>query len=279
MKGQDRFKRLYILGSKQIKMTLLGLRPDALKGRYCGPRVLMNSIPKSGTNLLESALGVFPMLRRAGGRTLMAWGSVDAMALKKVADIKKGQFAAAHLPAFPEVISLVEREGIKSLCMIRDPRDVVVSHFKYVNSIDLTHILHRHYASLPDDDARLLCSIRGVPGMHASTRDVLVNYEGWLTHPGTLIVRFEDLIGGAGGGDDSAQMSVMRKIAGHLGIRVTEDELKEICSNTYSTKGPTFRSGKTGGWRKYFKDEHKKAFKELAADLLIVYGYEKDADW
>lgn len=279
MKGQGRFSRLYILGSKQMRMALLGLRPDALKGRYCGPRVLMNSIPKSGTNLLESALVVFPMLRRAGGRTLMGWGSLDAKALKKVAAIKKGQFIAAHLPAFPELVSLVEREGIKSLCMIRDPRDLVVSHFKYVTSIDLTHVAHDYFASLPDDDARLLCSIRGVPALHASIRDVLANYEGWLTHPGTLIVRFEELIGGSGGGDDSAQMTVMRRIAEHLGIRVTEDELKGICSRTYSTKGPTFRSGKTGGWRKYFKDEHKRAFKELAADLLIVYGYEKDADW
>jgi sulfotransferase 6B1 len=41
------------------------------------------------------------------------------------------------------------------------------------------------------------------------------------------------------------------------------------------TKSPTFRSGKTGEWKKHFTDEHKKIFKEVAGDLLLL-GYEKD---
>ena len=41
----------------------------------------------------------------------------------------------------------------------------------------------------------------------------------------------------------------------------------------------TFRSGKTGEWKKYFKDEHKKIFKDIAEDLLIRLGYERDLNW
>ncbi len=44
-------------------------------------------------------------------------------------------------------------------------------------------------------------------------------------------------------------------------------------------KSPTFRSGKTGEWKKYFTDEHKKIFKEVAGDLLVKLGYEKDNAW
>jgi len=44
-------------------------------------------------------------------------------------------------------------------------------------------------------------------------------------------------------------------------------------------KSPTFRSGKTGEWRKRFTDEHKKIFKDVAGDLLIRLGYEKDDKW
>ena len=44
-------------------------------------------------------------------------------------------------------------------------------------------------------------------------------------------------------------------------------------------KSHTFRSGRTDGWRQYFTDAHKKLFKDVAGDLLVRLGYEKDNDW
>jgi len=44
-------------------------------------------------------------------------------------------------------------------------------------------------------------------------------------------------------------------------------------------KSHTFRSGKTGGWKQHFTDKHKKLFKEVAGDLLVRLGYEKNNDW
>ena len=44
-------------------------------------------------------------------------------------------------------------------------------------------------------------------------------------------------------------------------------------------KSHTFRSGKTGGWREYFSDEHKLLFKDVAGDLLVRLGYETNNDW
>ena len=44
-------------------------------------------------------------------------------------------------------------------------------------------------------------------------------------------------------------------------------------------KSHTFRSGKTGGWREFFTEEHKKLFKDVAGDLLVRLGYEKNNDW
>jgi hypothetical protein len=41
----------------------------------------------------------------------------------------------------------------------------------------------------------------------------------------------------------------------------------------------TFRSGKAGGWREHFTDEHKRLFKDVAGDLLVRLGYEKNNDW
>ena len=42
---------------------------------------------------------------------------------------------------------------------------------------------------------------------------------------------------------------------------------------------PTYRSGKVGGWREVFSEDHKLRFKETAGDILIKLGYEKDQNW
>jgi hypothetical protein len=41
----------------------------------------------------------------------------------------------------------------------------------------------------------------------------------------------------------------------------------------------TFRSGKAGGWREHFTDDHKQLFKDVAGDLLVRLGYEMNNDW
>ena len=37
--------------------------------------------------------------------------------------------------------------------------------------------------------------------------------------------------------------------------------------------------GKKGGWKNFFQEEHKQAFKKIAGDLLIELGYETDLNW
>jgi hypothetical protein len=55
--------------------------------------------------------------------------------------------------------------------------------------------------------------------------------------------------------------------------------LESLEASINPSKSPTFRSGKTGEWKKYFTDEHKKIFKEVAGDLLIKLGFETDQNW
>jgi hypothetical protein len=44
-------------------------------------------------------------------------------------------------------------------------------------------------------------------------------------------------------------------------------------------KSHTFRSGKTGGWKEHFTEEHKRLFKDVTGDLLVRLGYEESDDW
>jgi hypothetical protein len=45
------------------------------------------------------------------------------------------------------------------------------------------------------------------------------------------------------------------------------------------SRSPTFRRGQIGGWREEFTAEHKALFKEVAGDILIELGYERDHRW
>lgn len=47
--------------------------------------------------------------------------------------------------------------------MIRDPRDVIVSQWKYVTQIDLVHKEGKALRAAADTD-KLLCMIEGIPG-------------------------------------------------------------------------------------------------------------------
>ena len=91
-----------------------------------------------------------------------------------------------------------------------------------------------------------------------------------------LTLHFEDLI--------HARAATLTRIADHLLVRAPiptsrEKIIDALESSINPTKSPTFRSGKTGEWKKHFTEEHKKIFKEAAGDLLIRLGYEKDGNW
>ena len=132
----DRYKRHV---NKKLHCTLRGLTPSAIQGRYKGPRVLINSVPKAGTHLLEKALDHFHLLRNAGKKTLSCWDSPDRSTLAILRRIKKGQVLNAHFTAQKEILDTIDEKKILVLFIIRDPRDIVVSRFKYISKIDKTH--------------------------------------------------------------------------------------------------------------------------------------------
>lgn len=272
-KKQSFFDRIKIFIRRNAKAFVFGLTLTAIQGRFNGPKVLMTSIPKGGTNLLENALFHFPILRRKLGRTFQCFRSINSETFNILSRIRNGQFLIAHLAAFPEVIEYCKINNIKVIFMIRDPRDIMVSHFKYVTGIDSTHVLNEFYNALPSDDARLMATIRGEHEMQDSIKDVLEKYEGWLHDENTLVVRFEDLIGSNGGGDDQAQYDAVQAIGQHLGMDMSKEKIQFICSRVFNSKAATFRSGQINGWIKHFKPEHIEVFNQLAGDLMIKYEY------
>jgi hypothetical protein len=196
---------------------------------------------------------------------------------------------SAHLFASPEALERVLTPAFVPYFIYRDPRDVVVSHVFYVTDMEPNHVHHAHYQSLPDFDARLKTSILGLPSSPVRGRgaggegvefpDVagrFAPYLGWIDRPEVLNLHFEDFIHDRAG--------TLNRLLDHFLARVPlttprETILAALEAAINPKKSPTFRSGKTGEWKKHFKDEHKTLFKEIAGDLLIQLGYEKDRNW
>ncbi|WP_426962139.1 sulfotransferase domain-containing protein [Haloparvum alkalitolerans] len=264
------------------------LSPRRLAARWSGPRVLANSVPKSGTNLLTQCLSLFPVLRPSFEHVTMNYNrrpGTDELA-KKVNATKRGQFTSAHVFYSPENAKIVEMNEMRMILMTRDPRDVVTSHFHYVSEKHPDHRLHEHYTDLPNDHERLMASIRGVDGKHTDDGDPLESIGTWMdsflaweTKPYVETVRFEDLIGPKGGGDRSSQERTVRRIAHHLDVSIDENDLSHIADKTYSSGSDTFRKGLIGDWKNHFTPAHVEAFKEETGDALVRLGYENDHAW
>lgn len=267
------------LSKRYLITTIHGLRPSALYGRVVGSRVLLNSIPKAGTNLLLQAFNYMPTMRGMIGRTIRGWDYATEKTISSLRSIGKGQFAAAHLPSHQDILKVVHDNNIKVVFVIRDPRDIVVSYVNYVTYIDLTHPAHNYFAELPNDDVRLMAAIEGVPEVVSPINVALDKFIGWLDPRYALTVKYEDIVGRRGGGQDNVQNQSLINIIQYLDIPITNAGIEKLRTKLYSTKTLTFNSGKIKQWKARFKTRHREIFKRLAGNQLIAYGYETDLDW
>ena len=101
----------------------------------------------------------------------------------------------------------------------------------------------------------------------------------WMDDRRCLTIRFEDLIGSSGDGEKELQLVVITSIAAYLNTHLRSKDIQFIGDHIFSNRTATFRKGQIGSWREEFSEEHKIVFKEIAGQLLIDLGYEKDFNW
>ncbi|MCL7452192.1 MAG: sulfotransferase domain-containing protein [Anaerolineae bacterium] len=199
--------------------------------------------------------------------------------------IGRGHFVSGHLPFTGERAAILGDLAFATTLILRDPRDIVVSHMYYVTYRAEHHRLHGYFASLPDDSTRLRASILGVDEALVEgdwgLEDLgarLRSYLAWADH-GCCIVRFENLVGPQGGGSRELQLGEVSKLAAHVGFDLSKQDLERIAERIFYRRSWTFRRGAIGDWRNHFASQHKAALKEVAGQVLIDLGYEADLDW
>lgn len=265
--------------------------------------VLVNSLPKSGTHLLKKLVDLLGYrgtevhisknlvqgnehflepnsLLPAG----VDWPElVSAEVVREfLLSVPRGCYASAHMPYSKTFCSVLRELAIKTLLILRDPRDVVVSMANYVVQ-DPGHFLYSYYKDLSEED-RITISITGLkpsgdgqPGLFSIAKR-WEKVMPWMDQAYNSTTFFEKLVGPNGGGTRHDQQNEIRKIAKHIGLDATTKDLFYVAGRLFGGT-TTFRRGKIGSWRKKFTKYHKQIFKKIAGDLLIEWGYEKDYYW
>ena len=252
------------------------------------PPIFGNSKPKSGSHLLLQILNGFTRImpykyveaepvrtiRGTGGRR-----SADAVA----ADLQRvpgGVIGWGYVEASGENVSVLCQPGRVNYFIYRDPRDLLVSQVFFATEMHAGHGMHEFYRSLPDFGERLKIAITGVDRDGLRMVSVRERYNGvfeWLEQPGVLCLRFEDLVN-----DRDATLHAMLDEVEKTGYRIPtprERALEILVAAIQPKKSHTFRSGRTGNWKEFFTEEHKKLFKEVAGNLVVKLGYEENNNW
>ena len=252
------------------------------------PPIFGNSKPKSGSHLLLQILNGFTQImpykyveadpirtiEKEGGR------KTAQEILDELKRIPQGVIGWGYVEASPENISYLCQSDRVNYFIYRDPRDMLVSQVFFATDMHEEHGMHEYYKSLPDFEERLKVAITGIDRDGLYMVSVKQRYESvfqWLAQENVMCIRFEDLIN-----NRDATLDAMLDEVASTGYKIPmprEKALSVLAEAIQPKKSHTFRSGKTGGWREYFTEEHKTLFKDVAGNLLVKLGYEKGNDW
>ena len=254
-----------------------------------GPRVFINSLPKSGTHLLTAILALREELNHS-------YLHIPTIAVNKsshdqnfelnrlrmskyVRSIRSGQFFSSHLPYAKDVVNLVDDKQIKIVNVIRDPRDILLSRLHYVKGLK-RHRLHDYINNKCSNDKermeRFIFGARDgekVDGL-VPYNLTLQRFKGWMDDPSVLTLKYEDLVGERGGSTRSGQVSAYQKLFDHIGLPLDEKGFDELSQATGQTRTPTLRKGKIGGWKSQLDPELQELLKTHLSDSLSYMRYE-----
>lgn len=252
------------------------------------PVVLGNAMPKSGSHLIIQVLqgltrigpfvnpGFPPVNRTEDNRQFTVEGIIDNISRMRPGDIGYG-----YLDARQAYVNALTQEGMASIFVFRDPRDMIVSHVFYATEIFKEHGMHEYYTKkLSTMEDRINAAIGGVSENGLELIGVKERYEthiGWLDQPGVLCLRFEELRGN----QEHAFNTLLDYLERHgFQLEVDRREATAVLGAAVQPKkSGTFRSGKVGDWRQHFTQTNVDFFKQSTGELLVKLGYEDDDTW
>lgn len=249
-----------------------------------GPRVVLNSMPKAGTHMLMSLLESLPRMRFAA--QLVSYLGQDAVGerqeyehlIRRLRYLRDSRYIIGHLTYDPAVERAITEAGVHMVTIIRDPRSHILSWAHYL--LTTRHVPGREWVTdrYPDMASLLPILVRGigVPGIPPYLPDVgerFRRYSAWSESRTGIVVRFEDLVGERGGGNDERQEEVAHQILHYLGYTRSGVAARDVAGRIFSTNSATFRSGQVDTWRQELPADLAEETYDRCGTLMETWGY------
>lgn len=242
---------------------------NAIKGRFIGPKVLVNSIPKSGTNLLYELVLLLPLMRGSVTRTLNL-GKGEGALCQRISNIRKGQCLPGHISYNESVDEIMMKMNVRHILIIRDFRDVILSCMTYLDGLHVSHPHNHFFTQFKSVDEKLKAHLEGAEEYHITPQAHLIHsFREWLNSKNILIVKYEDLAGS----DVRVSEGVIENIVSYLGIQ--EDiNIPAIRKKMFNPNGLTYNAPGVEKWRKTLTASQISLLNSALKKELEYFGYE-----
>ncbi len=291
------------------------LLSSTAENREMRSKVMLITIPKSGTHLLEKCLYLldkrnypydyneelpfehrWAVNKNRNHTPPNHWkgnlyrgnltGAIEAVRRTCVLNSKHYK---SHIYYAPDYNNILDAYRFKKILLLRDPRAVLVSFANMVKEgFEPDHQIDFEDLLLDLIDGRQQHYIPWASSRHPvypyvweiGMCNFYALYLPFMQTKNCLTVQFENLVGAKGGGSDELQVNEVKKIVDHLGIKLSVEKMKILMHDLFGDSA-TFHQGTIDGWKKYFTPVIKEAFKKVkgANEFLVALGYEKKLDW
>jgi glycosyltransferase involved in cell wall biosynthesis len=246
-------------------------------------KILVNSLPKSGTNMVQKCLELagVPYSKRSVAASSMFGRYARIKSLLRDVSVKEtpvvvgleipvgispswlheylhgaSGYVSGHAAYSSHYHSILQAAEYKTIQVVRHPCAVLASWANYIAEPGYYwRDAQRVFARMsPQERVRLM--LYGGLLDKSDTRlyyrgfsEVWNQVQGWVDSSDVLTVKYEDLVGSQGGGSDELQRDLIEKMMRHVGIEANAVEVNRIAANLYGGTH-TFRQGSIEGWRK-----------------------------
>ena len=253
------------------------------RGLVGGGRLLINSMPKSGTHLVASQVAQLPRLRYSGivltqdryAEAPIGKGGREnydpAELARAIRRVPRGSFANGHLVYDPVTESILRSSAIPVVHIVRDPRDALVSLVHYIEAFK-SHPRHSELMQqFPDREGRLRALLRGYgpsdygPGID-SFPDRVRMFSPW----GKVLptVKYESF-STAGPEREFSQNLILRQL-GYFPRPELREAMDKGVGNGWSA---TFREGASQQWRRDLSAELQDEIETDLSSVVFELGY------
>ncbi|WP_145999164.1 sulfotransferase domain-containing protein [Oceanicoccus sp. KOV_DT_Chl] len=263
-------------------------------------KAFVNSLPKSGTNLVGKCLELFEYQQLHGfassevlsntfkakiKRLLwMPWKQgyligidtpveISRSAINKRLDaVGPDQFLFGHVGYTSDFLAKVREKEFVLFVMLRDPRAVLNSFVHYVVS-NKRHVMHEEFLKMTVDQ-RYRAALYGCHGVDASLESLKIRCSSlnpWIESSDVTLLQYEQLVGDKGGGCQEAQRRSLVVLCKALEIPV--NGIEGVIDELHGPGRVTFRKGQIDSWREEIPLSLQAEINQELAGILQAWNY------